>query len=52
MLPIRGSCPRGGIKFEIISPLLNPLNCHCSQCRKQHGAAFRRRVRIVAEAAK
>jgi hypothetical protein len=24
------------------------MNCHCSQCRKQHGAAFRSRVRIAA----
>jgi hypothetical protein len=49
MPPIRGSCLCGGIAFEITGPLLNPLNCHCSQCRKQHGAAFRSRVRIAAK---
>ena len=49
MKPIRGSCLCGGIAFEITGPLLNPLNCHCSQCRKQHGAAFRSRVRIAAK---
>ena len=47
--PIRGSCLCGGIKFEITGPLMSPLNCHCSQCRKQHGAAFRSRVRVKAE---
>ncbi len=49
MTPIHGSCLCGGIAFEITGPLLNPLNCHCSQCRKQHGAAFRSRVRIAAK---
>jgi hypothetical protein len=48
MPPIRGSCLCGGIAFEITGPLLAPLNCHCSQCRKQHGAAFRSRMRIAA----
>ena len=36
---VRGSCLCGGIEFEITGPLMSPLNCHCSQCRKQHGAA-------------
>jgi hypothetical protein len=49
MPPTHGSCLCGGIAFEITGPLLNPLNCHCSQCRKQHGAAFRSRVRIAAK---
>jgi hypothetical protein len=49
MSPIRGSCLCGGIKFEIAGPLSTPLNCHCSQCRKQHGAAFRSRVRVLAK---
>ena len=42
----QGSCLCGGIKFEITGPLLRPLNCHCSLCRKQHGAAFRSRARV------
>ena len=45
-MTIRGSCLCGGIKFEITGPLSGPLNCHCSQCRKQHGAPFRSRVRV------
>ena len=48
MTNIRGACPCGGMAFEITGPLLAPLTCHCSQCRKQHGAAFRSRVRIAA----
>jgi hypothetical protein len=46
---IHGSCLCGGVKFEIAGPLTAPLNCHCSQCRKQHGSAFRSRVRVQAK---
>jgi len=45
MPPIHGSCLCGGVEFEIDGPLTAPLNCHCSLCRKQHGAAFRSRMR-------
>jgi hypothetical protein len=44
--PVRGRCLCGGVQFEITGPLMSPLNCHCSQCRRQHGAAFRSRVRV------
>jgi hypothetical protein len=47
MPAIRGSCLCGGVKFEITGPLLRPLNCHCSLCRKQQGAAFRSRARVL-----
>jgi hypothetical protein len=46
MPAIRGSCLCGGVKFAITGPLLRVLNCHCSRCRKQHGAAFRSRARV------
>ena len=46
MTSVRGTCLCGGVKFEINGPLLRPLNCHCSLCRKQHGAAFRSRARV------
>ena len=46
MAPVRGSCLCGGVQFEIGGTLDNPLNCHCINCRKQHGAAFRTRVRV------
>jgi len=49
MSPIRGRCLCGGIAFEIDGPLTAPMNCHCSQCRRQHGAAFRSRVRVAAK---
>ena len=46
MSVLRGSCLCGGVNFEITGPLLRPLNCHCTFCRKQHGAAFRSRARV------
>jgi hypothetical protein len=49
MTAIGGSCLCGGVKFEITGRLSSPLNCHCSQCRKQHGAPFRSRVRVQVE---
>ena len=48
MTTLRGSCLCGGIRFEITGPLIGASNCHCSMCRKQHGAAFRSRARVAA----
>jgi hypothetical protein len=49
MTGIRGSCLCGSVRFEITGPLSHLLNCHCSKCRKQHGAAFRSRARVRLE---
>ena len=39
-VPYKGSCLCGQIRFEVdeFAPLTG--NCHCSMCRKFHGAAF------------
>lgn len=37
---IKGGCLCGRVRYEITGPLLNADNCHCSMCRRQHGAAF------------
>lgn len=36
----KGSCLCGAIKYEVESLPGRTYNCHCSQCRKSHGAAF------------
>ena len=46
---LRGSCLCGGVKYEIIGPLQRVGNCHCSNCRKANGAAFRSRARVRVE---
>lgn len=37
---IQGSCLCGAIKYEAEPIHGKVYNCHCSQCRKSHGAAF------------
>jgi hypothetical protein len=41
---IRGSCLCGGVKYQINGALSHARNCHCTMCRKAHGAAFRSRA--------
>ena len=38
--PYRGSCLCGGIRFEVDQFAPHTGNCHCSMCRKFHGAAY------------
>lgn len=37
---MKGSCLCGKIQFEIQELLPDIANCHCSMCRKFHGAAY------------
>lgn len=37
---IRGSCLCGSVRYEIRGPLGPASHCHCTMCRKVHGAAF------------
>ena len=36
----KGSCLCGAIEYEVQEIPGKVYNCHCSQCRKSHGAAF------------
>ena len=45
---LKGSCLCGSVRYEIDGPLDGAMNCHCSMCRKAHGAAFRSRAGIRA----
>jgi len=40
-ITLSGSCLCGAVKYRIAGDLLISMNCHCSMCRKAHGAAFR-----------
>ena len=51
---LTGGCLCGAVRFEIEGKLRHIAHCHCSMCRKAHGAAFatyarlgRRRLRLV-----
>lgn len=39
-MAIRGSCLCGSVSYEITGSFKVMGNCHCSICRKSHGAAF------------
>jgi hypothetical protein len=43
---IRGSCLCGSIRYEIRGPIGPATHCHCSMCRKAHGAAFGTYARV------
>ena len=37
---LTGSCLCGSVKYSISTEITHAENCHCSMCRKAHGAAF------------
>jgi len=37
---MNGHCECGRIRFEIDGEIQDYSHCHCSQCRRMHGAAF------------
>lgn len=39
-MAIKGGCLCGRVRYEISGRLFNADNCHCSNCRRHHGAAF------------
>jgi len=39
-MPMSGSCLCGSITYEVDAPFQFVGNCHCSICRRGHGAAF------------
>ena len=39
-MAVRGACLCGKIQFEVELPTLFCAHCHCSMCRRAHGAGF------------
>jgi hypothetical protein len=35
-----GSCLCGTVQYEVAGPFMMMALCHCSKCRKHHGAMF------------
>jgi hypothetical protein len=46
---INGACMCDAIRYEINGPLRDAGNCHCSMCRKGHGAAYATYASVDAE---
>ena len=36
----RGTCLCGALQYELAPPFSMMMHCHCSMCRKHHGASF------------
>ena len=45
---VRGSCLCGAVNYEIRGVPGTLSHCHCSQCRKAHGAAFGSYLQVAA----
>jgi len=39
-MSVRGSCLCGEVSYAVTGPYDFAWNCHCSQCRRAHGAAY------------
>ncbi len=44
---LRGGCLCGAIRYQIDGALGAMTHCHCSMCRKAHGAAFATYARVL-----
>ncbi len=42
----KGSCLCRAVRFEVNGPFDRASHCHCSMCRKAHGAAFGTYARV------
>ena len=47
---LHGGCLCGSVRYEIRAPLGTAEHCHCSMCRKAHGAAFSTNAPVATEA--
>src|SRR5262245_3170297 len=48
-MSFRARCLCGAVALELDGPLDTMVHCHCSMCRKAHGAAFATGVGIAAK---
>lgn len=44
-----GSCLCGAVRLRAEEPFLDFLHCHCTDCRKTHGAAFATSIGVARE---
>ena len=45
-VPMRGGCACGSLRYELEGPIEEAHHCHCSVCRRFHGAAFATYARV------
>ena len=37
LTPLTGGCLCGGVRYQIVGPRRDIINCHCENCRRTHG---------------
>lgn len=45
--PLRGGCLCGGVRFEVLEPLVSAGYCHCTRCQRRTGTAASASARIA-----
>ena len=48
-MTLTGECLCGDIRYKVTGPLVDPLSCHCSRCRKAFSAQCSSYARVVAK---
>jgi hypothetical protein len=48
--PLRGQCLCGAVRYAVANAFEYAFNCHCSQCRRATGSAFKPFAGIESEA--
>ncbi len=46
---LEGSCHCGRVRYRAVAPFGEMANCHCTDCRKSHGAAFATYIEVPRE---
>ena len=45
---LKGNCLCGAVRYEVAGPVHDVHHCHCSMCRRAHGAAYSTFARLTA----
>jgi hypothetical protein len=45
--PLSGGCLCGGVRFEVVEPLVSASYCHCTRCQRRTGTAAAVSARIA-----
>jgi hypothetical protein len=46
-LPLTGGCLCGGVRFEVLEPLVSAGYCHCTRCQRRSGTAASAQARVA-----
>jgi len=47
--PLTGGCLCGGVRFEVVAPVISASYCHCTHCQRRTGTAASAQARVPRE---